>query len=120
MYLLYVYLANRNKKGVKLLTTLKSETPVHSKLIDLTSLNLTQTKQAELEELIQKDSMHFEAWVETAKSYAELKEKLKERGYADIPMGPTSLLKTSGYGSKPVAKIKSVGSPSTMLRRKIK
>lgn len=55
--------------------------------------------------------------METASDYNVLRERLKERGYTNIPLGVTPLLQFSNYGTTPVANTSSVEVVTTMLRK---
>jgi lysylphosphatidylglycerol synthetase-like protein (DUF2156 family) len=60
--------------------------------------------------------MLYELWVESASSYQELKERLKERGYSNLPMGFSPMLNLGG--NPPKANTSSCEVRKTMIRRK--
>lgn len=61
--------------------------------------------------------MLYEPRMETAKSYNELKTRLTERGYTNIPSGSIPLLQFGNYGTLPIADTSSVEVVTTMLRK---
>jgi hypothetical protein len=61
--------------------------------------------------------MLYEPWIESASSYQELKERLKIRGYSDLPMGATPLLDLTNYIKAPMADCSSVKVRRTMIRK---
>jgi len=84
---LYIYLANRNKNGVKILTILSCKDNFNpTKIIDVSKLGL---EDIELENKINKyfydNRMYWDLFLETAISFKELKKSLKNRGYKDLP-----------------------------------
>ena len=61
--------------------------------------------------------MLYEPWAETAKDFNELRERLKVRGYSNIPMGVMPLLDFNSYVKAPIADTSSVKIHRTMLRK---
>jgi hypothetical protein len=55
--------------------------------------------------------------METAVDYNELKDRLKNRGYTNIPAGAIPLLKLSNFGTLPIANTSSAKVVTTMLRK---
>jgi len=55
--------------------------------------------------------------METAKDYNELKERLKNQGYTNIPSGAIPLLQFGNFGTLPVANTSSTKVVNTMLRK---
>ena len=62
--------------------------------------------------------MLYEPRMETAKDYNELRERLKNRGYTNLPMGATPSLDLKAYKQAPVADTSSCKVKRTMLRKK--
>lgn len=61
--------------------------------------------------------MLYEPWVETAKDFNELRDRLKGRAFTDLPMGATPLLDLDGYAKAPQADVSSLDVRKTMLRK---
>ncbi len=84
--MLYLYLAKRDKKDVKLVTLLKGNCPKPIKLVDLSALDLPAAWTKALSEIIARDRMHFDLWMESALDVFELQRRLKNRGFKQIPI----------------------------------
>jgi hypothetical protein len=115
---LYLYLASRSKKGIKLVTVLQSESVTTSKLTDLSSLDLPPIWERQISQIIHENRMLYEPWVETAKDFNELVSRLKERGYSDMSVGVNPLLEFKAYSVAPVADTSSCKVTKTMIKRK--
>lgn len=61
--------------------------------------------------------MLYEPWIETATNFNELRERLKGRGYSDIPMGASPMLDFQAYTVAPVADTSSCKIRKTMIRK---
>ena len=61
--------------------------------------------------------MLYEAHVETAEDFSQLRERLMGRGYSDIPMGMSPLLDMKAYAQAPVADTSSCQVRKTMIRK---
>lgn len=97
---LYLYLASRSKKGIKLITTLKGEGVVSSKVTDLSSLELPAIWQKKITQIINENKMLYEPYLESAVDYNDLRSRLKERGYSDLPLGPNNMVHIDGKAPK--------------------
>lgn len=118
MQKLYLYLASRSKRGIKLITVLKGDSRVTSRLTDLSELKLPQVWQNQINRLILDHKMLYEPWIESAKNYNELRERLQTRGYSEIPSGAIPLLNLGGYEKAPKADTSNCEVKTTMLRKK--
>lgn len=116
MQKLYLYLAGRNKQGIKLVAVLQGDATVTSRVSDLKRLNLPQTWEIQIRRIIDDNKMLYEPWIESAKSYKELKERLQTRGYAQLPMGAMPMLNLT-Y-NPPKANTSGCQVQKTMIRRK--
>jgi len=87
-----LYLASRSKKGIKIITILTGESIVSSRLTDIKFLKLTQLLESKVQNLIYDNRILYEPWIESAKDYNELKDRLKKRGFTNLPMGPNTML----------------------------
>lgn len=115
---LYLYLASRSKHGIKLITVLQGESIVTSKVEDVTKLKLPQLWQHRIQQIIHEHRLLYEPWLESAKDYNELRDRLKGRGFKDIPAGPSSLLNLAAYAKAPKADTSSCKIRKTMIRKK--
>lgn len=114
---LYLYLARRDKKGIKLLTVLKGNQTVNSEVKELKSLNLPITWQKEIEQAVFNNKMLYEPRIESADSFQDLKERLKMRGYTQLPIGAVQMLNLGGFRKAPVANTSSCEVKKTMMRK---
>jgi len=62
--------------------------------------------------------MLYEPWVESASSYNELRQRLIDRGYSEIPAGISPMVNFDSYDKAPVANTSSCNVVKTMLRKK--
>ena len=116
---LYVYLASRSKKGIKLITTLQSNNVVgRTPLNDLRAFNLPSVWQREIQKIIHDNRMLYEPIVETANNYIELRERLKARGFSNLPLGAAQMINILKFGKPPSANVSSVNAQKTMMRKR--
>jgi hypothetical protein len=116
MQKLYLYLASRNKQGIKLVSVLKGDSIVTSRVTDLNRLNLPETWQAKISRIIEDNKMLYEPWIESAGSFNELRERLKTRGYTNVGSSPTPMIQVNE--TMPKANTSSCQVVKTMTRRK--
>lgn len=82
----YIYLAKRDKMGIKLLTTFLSQNHIPERLTNLSQIPLGINVVKKLEQIIYDNRLNWEPWIESASDYDALKVKLKKRGYVGVPM----------------------------------
>jgi len=79
----YLYLAKRDKKGIKLLATFPGNTnPI--KVEDIGKLKLPENVKTEILNSINQNRMLYETWMESAENYQKLKENLTRRGFSNL------------------------------------
>ena len=81
----FLYLAKRDKTGVKVLAHLRSNKRLFGRVTNLKDLNLPQAWESRVEGIIHENRMLWEPWVETAESYQALKKAMLSRGYTALP-----------------------------------
>ncbi len=114
----YIYLAKRDKKGMKLVTVMPTEKTILPTQFNPALLELPQVWRAELEKLIHSNRMSYEAWIETTGSYEELRQNLKGRGYSALPITPSMMMSLSKQMQTPQLNASKLPNQATMLRRK--
>jgi len=62
--------------------------------------------------------MLYEARIESADNFLQLSERLKHRGYSNIPMGAIPILHMQAYKKAPVADTSKCKIRKTMIRKK--
>ena len=106
----------RNKKGMKLIATMKGDETKSSRIQDISTLKLPEKWFDEINQIINDHSDLYDVWVETANDYNELRKRLVERGYSNIPQGASPLLHSPIGNFK--AETKKCLSKKTMLRKR--
>lgn len=89
---LYIYLANRNKDGIKVLNTSSCEKQYNSiKINDISKVGLDSSLEEKISNYYNKYKMNWDLIIESADSFKELKNSLKKRGYYSLPLFSSSL-----------------------------
>jgi hypothetical protein len=83
--ILWLYLAKRDKKGVKILSKFYSRDIGPILLEDLKILNLPSSWYGKVKGYIDENLMYWQPWLQTAVDFDELKASLKIRGYSELP-----------------------------------
>jgi len=83
---LWLYLAKRDAKGIRILANLQGREHSAVRLTDLTVLQLPSKWHLEIDQMIQDNRLLWEPWIESAATYEELRQRLKKRGYSGIPV----------------------------------
>ncbi len=121
---IYIYLAKRDKKGLKILLVLKGQSHPPARIIDIAQLALPNDLEQKISKQIHLDRMLWEPWIESADDYVQLKTSLRNRGYLGLPMCSSplfesnleSVIKKSQQHLEPT--IKPIETePTSMLRR---
>jgi hypothetical protein len=90
--MIYLYLARRDKKEVKILATFNGD-KIHRTLIqDVTDLNLPDVYAGDIKQVFEEHKMLWEVWIESADSFQNLTNVLVKRGYQKMPR-PSPMLK---------------------------
>lgn len=85
---LYVYLARRDKTGVRLLVILEGRPILPARLENIETLNLSISLTNQLVQTIYDSRMLWEPWIESSGSFDEFRDKLKVRGFTNVPLNP--------------------------------
>lgn len=96
---MYVYLARRDRKGVKFLGGFPHANKVYPTKIseaDIPKLSSDQKTSNELVSAIRENRMEYEMIIETAPSFDSLRSSLVKRGYSKIPASQFSTSLRSG------------------------
>jgi len=111
---LYIYLARRDKKGIKVVSAFDFDGKVYpTRVENLTKLGLSPQVSSKVAKEAYENRMEYELFIESAESFDELRISLGKRGYSQLPLqqftgyvGPTTINKNSLITAK-----------STMIRR---
>lgn len=90
--MIYLYLTKRDKKDVKLVTLLQGMCPVLMKVTNISALDLPVPWTKTLEDIVVKEKMYFDLWMESATDILELQKRLKDRGYKQVPIMTTPMV----------------------------
>lgn len=83
---LWIYLARRDKKGIKLVVTLQARAVLPSRLPNPADLRLPYGISQKIEKIVKENKMLWELWMESADNFSDLRESLKKRGYTELPV----------------------------------
>lgn len=86
---IYIYLAKRDKKGIKLLANFPHKTktyPIKIKTENLEDFQFSFQIRNLLYLEIEKNKLNYELYLESAPSFNELKKSLTKRGYKNLPI----------------------------------
>lgn len=111
---LYIYLARRDKKGIKVVSGFNFEGKAYATRVeDISRLGLGPQVSALVSKEAYENRMEYELFIESAESFDDLRLSLQNRGYSNLPLqqftgyiGPTSINKNALVTAK-----------STMMRR---
>lgn len=113
---LYLYLAKRDKSGIRILAKFKSNKQLASRLNDLADLPLPNGWNEQINQIIFDSRMLWEPWIESADSFEELRLNLKIRKYSNIPTR-SQLEFTPANVQVPVINLSKIPSRTTMLKK---
>jgi hypothetical protein len=88
---IYLYLAGRNRRGVRVLATMTGENVGPTRVNDLTDLGLPAQQVAEINSAVRQNRMDYELWAESAENATELAANLKARGYSKFALSRPEL-----------------------------
>lgn len=111
---LWLYLARRDTKGVRILSVMRSRPLLTTRLTDISILQLPQSLEMEIKQIIDDERMMWEPFLESSEDYATLKTALKKRGYTGLPLNGEPEFIRAGTTSVNVSKLPRQNS---MLRR---
>jgi hypothetical protein len=86
----YIYLAHRDKEGIKLLGSFKSNQETHQK-INPNELKLSKDLEKAIAAAVFQNRMKWDLWIESANDYQDLSKKLKNRGFKNLSKNSLSV-----------------------------
>lgn len=114
---IYVYLAKKDKKGIKTIASFSSNIKCYPTKVELENLDQVQLASSiknTIYEEINKNKLIYDIYIESSDSFENLRKSLLERGYKNIPFQQISLRLNRGTQ---INKEALVTEKSTMLRR---
>jgi tRNA A37 threonylcarbamoyladenosine dehydratase len=91
---IYVYLARRDKKGIKVISSFSSKHLCYPTKINIKDLSKTLISSSIQEQIIRdfnKNNLLYEIYIESASSAEEFRKSLISRGYENIPVHQISI-----------------------------
>ena len=85
---IYLYLAKRDKTGIRILAKVRGQQQLPSRIGDIKTLNMPQDWTTNISQIILTSKMMWEPWIQSADSYEDLRNALKSRGFSNIPVSP--------------------------------
>jgi hypothetical protein len=86
---IYIYLASRDKKGIKMITNFPNKAfcyPTKLNIANIKNLNLSNNTENLIKLEFEKDKLTHELYIESATSPSDLRSSLIRRGYKNIPL----------------------------------
>lgn len=114
---LYIYLGKRDKMGIKMVSLVQGP-KMTARITDVKQLNLDPKWEQRLSRIMYDNRMDYELFVEHADDYHELRDKLKQKGFGNIPASCSfQFPEMVSYRNPESAKIKTMSNVSSMTRR---
>lgn len=89
---LYLYLTKRDKKGVRFLAEMTGNEQLATRLKDLSLI--VSNHREDLSQIVYDARMMWEPWIESAESIDILRQKLKLRGFVNLPLSNNMEMKS--------------------------
>lgn len=90
---LWLYLARKDKKGIKILAKLMSRELYPTVIENVSQLGLPSSWEVKINEYIESQGkIYWDVYIQTAKTFDDLKSNLKKRGYSDIPINGNPMI----------------------------
>ena len=114
---IYMYLARRDKKGIKVLTVFEGKQITASRVSSIKNLGIPDDLLNSIEDIIFNNRMYWETWIECAENYQELRTNLKLRGYTNIPINNSPAVTDIAYHNLPNIETSSFKLKKTMIKK---
>lgn len=112
---IYLYLARRDKKGVRILLIINGSNQAFTRVSDLKLLNLPTNVYNNINSVIFENRMLWEPWVESADSFEAFRKHLDNRGFSGLPLAEKSILNNKFITNK--IDLSSLPKRKTMIRK---
>jgi hypothetical protein len=114
---IWLYFARRDKTSVDVLTVLRGREQLPVRITDLSILDLPSSWLAEIQKLVKERKMEWELWAETAPTWDELRERLKKRGYSNLPLNGQPLFYRTSFLTPPRLNVNRLPEVKKMVQR---
>lgn len=115
--IIWIYIARRDKTGVKLLTQLRGKKILASHLENVDDLKLPLDYKDFIKKSIYENRLLFEPWIESANDYLTLRSQLKLRGYSNIPLSNIQEYGSINSAISPEIYTKNINQIKVMVRK---
>ena len=88
---LYLYLAKRDKKGIKIVSVFQGNRTNFQKINDIGKLGLPKNMEDRINQVKYDERMNWELCIESAKDFKDLLHILVNRGYKNLPTSPNPI-----------------------------
>lgn len=113
---LYLFLAKRDKTGIRLLAKFLSNVLLPTRINDVYDLNLSSNLTLQINQIVYDNRMNWELWAESIDSFEDFRKSLKNRGYQNIPISPQPELNVSSKENQLIS-FNKLTKVKTMLRK---
>ena len=114
---IWLYLARRDKKAVRILCKGLGKDILASRVESLDKIGLPEDWHTKIKQVSHDNRMLWELWVESFERFEDLRAALHERGYSNIPMSPQPELSAS-MREVPNFNLQSIPNRKTMLQKR--
>lgn len=111
----YLYLAKRDKKGIKIVSVFQGYRTNFQKIKDAGKLGLPKNIEDRIKQVEYNERMDWELCIESADDFKGLLRILGNRGYKNLPTSPNPIFYEFDFYS---ANISNIEIKNSMLRRK--
>ena len=116
----WIYLTKRDKSGVRFLSQFRGKEEVSpTRLKDVADLSLPPANTQKLTEIIYEARLEWEPWIESAASFDDIKDKIKRRGYTNIPISFIPEVGSNNITLTPEIYTSNLNKTKIMTRRKV-
>ena len=114
---IWLYLARRDKKAVRVLAKAQGR-PVHANRVEnLDSIGLPPDWSIKIKQTVYDNRMLWELWVESCDDYEKLRAALTSRGYSNVPASTQPEMRISRM-EVPILNMNSIPKAKTMMKKR--
>lgn len=86
---IWLYLTKRDKSGVRFITQFLGKKISSTRLKNIDDLRLSVQEKETLSKTLYESRLLWEPWLESVDDFEEFRNKLKNRGYKNVPISQT-------------------------------
>jgi hypothetical protein len=116
----WIYLTRRDKSGVRFLSQFRGKEEVSpTRLKEVANLNLPPANTQKLTEIVYESRLEWEPWIESADSFDNIKDKIKKRGYTNLPISFIPEVRSNNIALTPEVYTSNLNKTKIMTRRQV-